>query len=248
MSKPITLFSGYSQRENRTTNYCLLILKMLYEENPKFLAEVLNNLLGESSELSIGVEFRQQELKTASIPDGLILQKAFTIFLETKHFDWFYDDQLEKHLEALNQESGIKLLLALSNFESDDFHRFNSIQSLCQEKYAGSIVFKAVSFEDLTTALKVDYLPKNLADAVTEFREYLEEQDLLPTWKHYIDVVNCAEFPNDVEVGKAYTCPAASGAYNHARCKYFGMYRNKRVVCVAEIEGVVDVDEGENAT
>jgi hypothetical protein len=41
MSRDITLFSGYSQKENRTTNYCLLVLEMLYEENPKFLGEVL---------------------------------------------------------------------------------------------------------------------------------------------------------------------------------------------------------------
>jgi hypothetical protein len=39
MTRPISLFSGYSQGENRTTNYCLLLLKMLYEENPKSLAD-----------------------------------------------------------------------------------------------------------------------------------------------------------------------------------------------------------------
>jgi hypothetical protein len=39
-----------------------------------------------------------------------------------------------------------------------------------------------------------------------------------------------------------YMCPAEGGAYSHDRCRFFGMYRNKRVECVAEIEGVVDVD------
>ena len=39
MGKTISLFSGYSQKENRTTNYCLLALRMIYEENPKFLSE-----------------------------------------------------------------------------------------------------------------------------------------------------------------------------------------------------------------
>jgi len=47
MGSDITLFSGYSQKENRTTNYGLLVLKMLYEENPKFLGEVLSNLVDE---------------------------------------------------------------------------------------------------------------------------------------------------------------------------------------------------------
>lgn len=79
MSTPISLFSGYSQRENRTTNYCLLLLKMLYEENPKFLAEVMSTLVGEDLGERIGVNFRQQEHKDSSVPDGLILQSAFTV-------------------------------------------------------------------------------------------------------------------------------------------------------------------------
>jgi hypothetical protein len=74
MSQPITLFSGYSQRENRTTNYCLLVLRMLYEENPKFLAQVLSALVSEEVGERIGVKFRQQERKAASTPYGLILQ------------------------------------------------------------------------------------------------------------------------------------------------------------------------------
>src|SRR5438445_13629913 len=104
MSRQITLFSGYSQRENRTTNYCLLILRMVYEENPKFLAEVLGTLVGEDLGERIGVKFRQQERKSASTPDGLIVQPAFTIYIETKNFDWFYSAQLEKHLAALRDE------------------------------------------------------------------------------------------------------------------------------------------------
>ena len=48
MGSNISLFSGYNLSENRTTNYCLLMLKMLYEENPKYLAEFFNNLGGEN--------------------------------------------------------------------------------------------------------------------------------------------------------------------------------------------------------
>lgn len=39
-------------------------------------------------------------------------------------------------------------------------------------------------------------------------------------------------------------CPATGGAYNHSRCKYFGMYRQKRVERIALIEAVVDVELG----
>src|SRR5882757_8838115 len=106
MSKPITLFSGYAQKENRTTNYCLLVLRMLYEENPKFLGEVLSNVINEELADVVGVQFRQQTRKKGSVPDGLMLQRAFAIYIETKNFDWFYDAQLEQHLEALDAEAG----------------------------------------------------------------------------------------------------------------------------------------------
>lgn len=44
MSEGISLFSGYNQKENRHTNYCLLMLKLLYEEIPKypFSSEAIN--------------------------------------------------------------------------------------------------------------------------------------------------------------------------------------------------------------
>ena len=126
MGKTISLFSGYSQRENRTTNYCLLVLKLLYEENPRFLGEVLEALLGENISDHVGVQFRQQEKRLNSIPDGLIIQKPIVIYVETKNFDWFYDEQLEKHLEGLQKDAvGLKVLIALGQFENQDGTRFD---------------------------------------------------------------------------------------------------------------------------
>ena len=245
MSKPITLFSGYSQRENRVTNYCLLVLKMLYEENPKYLGEVLSGLVGEDVSGKIGVDFRQQERKIASIPDGLIVQAPVTVYIETKNFDWFYDAQLEAHLKALATESpGLNLLLALGNFESATATRFTRIQALCREHYSSKVSFAAASFEDFLNALDVQGLPKNLSDAVADLRDFLNEEDLLPSWHRYLDVVNCAGLPEDVLEGGVYMCPATGGAYNHSRCKYFGMYRQKRVERVALIEAIVDVELG----
>ncbi|MEM1044224.1 MAG: hypothetical protein AAGI91_16570 [Bacteroidota bacterium] len=44
--RPITLFSGYDQKENRVTNYAILLLRMLYRESPAYLAEALADLTG----------------------------------------------------------------------------------------------------------------------------------------------------------------------------------------------------------
>lgn len=243
MSKAISLFSGYSQKENRTTNYCLLVLKLLYEENPKFLGEVLGTLMGEQVGEQVGVQFRQQHKRAKSTPDGLICQTAFTIYIETKNFDWFYDAQIEKHLAALNKEaSGMKILLALGNFESTDENRFGKIEKLCETKYHGSVVFASVSFEDLLDALRSITLPKNLADAVEDFGAYLDEEGLLPNWQYRLDVVNCAGLVDEPLQGQVYLCPATGGHYKHKRSKFFGLYKGKQVGYVALIEAVVDLN------
>ena len=102
MSRNIRLFPTFSAKENHTTNHCLLILKMLYEENPKFLSESLSLLLGDSFAGSVGVQFVQQrKLRLVnSIPDGEITQEAFSIVIETKLADNFGKIQLLKHLEG----------------------------------------------------------------------------------------------------------------------------------------------------
>lgn len=243
MGKSISLFSGYSQRENRTTNYCLLILKLLYEENPKYLGEVLSAILGEEIGDQVGVQFRQQEKQSRSVPDGLITQSAFTIFIETKNFDWFYDAQLANHLEALNDGApGLKILLALGNFESSEEGRFAEMHDLCKTTYQGKVIFADTGFENLLEALRELSLPKNLSDTVVDFGAYLDEQGLLPNWQNRLDVVNCAGNVEEPIDGGVYLCPTTGGAYNHRRSKFFGLYKGKRVSHVAVIKAVVDLD------
>jgi hypothetical protein len=58
-----------------------------------------------------------------------------------------------------------------------------------------------------------------------------------------LDIVNCAQYFYEIEEGEAYLCPAEGGAYSHKPCRFFGLYRNKNVESVAEIEAVIDVTE-----
>ena len=216
---------------------------MIYEENPKFLSEILSGLVGYDMSDDIGVKFRQQEKRGNSIPDGLISQKAFMIYFETKNFDWFYDQQLESYLDALNNEAqGIKVLFALGNFEGDLTKRFSNIKKLCEGKFKNKIFFSAISFEDFISAIDLNTLPKNISDAIKDLRTYLDEEGLLPSWQNWIDVINCAGLPDDVLIGNVYMCPAEGGAYSHSRCIYFGMYRQKKVEKIALIRSVVDVE------
>ena len=245
MSANISLFSGYNQRENRHTNYCLLLLRLLYEEDPGFLEASLDSITGGQMG-TIGVEFAQQQRQTAGgIPDGVISQSPFTIFIETKNFDRFYDDQLEQHLHDLNSGyMGQKILLALSKFEEGHEGKFSHIKDLCTEEYKGEIAFAALSFEQFLEAVRVNDPPERLKEFVSELETYFDQQDLLPSWKHTLDLCNCVRTLQEQTGHDVYICPAQGGSYSHKRCRYFGAYENKQARYIAEIAGVVDVSPG----
>ena len=259
MSRNIRLFPTYSQKENQTTNHCLLILKMLYEENPKFLSEALGLLFSENFSGTVGVKFIQQHREEASVPDGEIFQDSFSVFIETKLGNDFDEQQLLEHLAALSKKKqGKKILIALGNFEQDpkNYPVFQAVKDeVVRAKVEAKtkdedldVAFIAVSFEQFLQAIQSLYLPKNLIDAVSDLGEYFDENSLLPSWKYRLDVVNCKESFNSVVEHKIYTCPAQHGSYNHRRSLYFGTYRNKCVEKISRIEAVVDLESEDEAS
>ncbi len=245
MGKEISLFSGYDQPENRTTNYSLLVLRMLYQENPKLLSAALSSLIGDSSGLQIGVDFRQQAGRNGSVIDGLITQPSFSIYIETKRWNWFYDEQLETYLQELDKESAnVKVLLALSNFEGKDQDDFVNIREIIRTTYQDRIIFAAVTFEEFLEAVQQPTLSPSLSETISDFKQYLNGASLLPNWKGWLDVCNCGQFHTQLVSEGVYICPAAGGAYKHDRCQYLGMYWSKAVRQIAEVWGVVDIAEG----
>src|SRR5690606_6644599 len=127
------------QRENRTTNYCILVLKLLYDDDPRLLATALGRMLEDDDWSSmVGVRFQQQRRNGGSIPDGIISQPAFAIFIEAKTSDWFYEEQLRAHLRGLRANgSGRRLLIALSQFEGDRASRFEALEQRMSDEMPG---------------------------------------------------------------------------------------------------------------
>ena len=238
MSQQISLFSGYNQKENRVTNYCLLALKMVYDESPKYIAAVLSEFIGEEIQNSIGVKFLQQTRAKSSIPDGSLIQEPVIIHLETKLHDYFDIPQLKNHVEALKVRHGIKALIALGTIENS----YESESLLKELNCPKDIIFSRIDFSTFLNAFDIDDLPINIKQIISELREYLLDQGLLATWQDLLDVTNCAQYSHiQIEDG-VYMCPDKSGAYTHSRCKYFGVYHEKEVSHVAEIKALIRVN------
>lgn len=246
MSKEISLFSTYRQKENTVTNYCGLIMKLIYEESPRMFEELLAALIQGDADLSVGPIFRQQHKMEKSIPDLSITQKPFSVFFENKLSDWFYDSQITKHINSFGDHQTTKVLFLLANFEIDNYE--DRFQNQIQQAKEGGVILQPLSYEDFIAALENLDIDGYLENVLEEFKAYLDGQGLLPKWKYLLDVVSCSGTMHEIEAG-AYMCPDKGGAYCHRRARFFGPYSNKGVRTIHEIEAVVSVDQGgENAT
>jgi len=237
MGQNISLFTEYHSQENTLTNYCGLILKLLYEENPKGFEEVIVNLTGDTvKSIVVNPEFSQQKRQGTSIPDLLIVQQSYAILFETKRFDWFYQGQIAKHVKSIANKKDVNVLFMISPDEIKGYDdRFNEIQ---KEAIESNVTIKAITFEQLVETIENIALSPNFKRYVDEFKIYLERNNYLPNWKYLLDVVSCRGTLNEVEKG-FYMCPTSGGAYAHQRAKFFGPYANKQVSKIFEIAGLV---------
>lgn len=239
MSKEISLFSDYHTKENSLTNHCGLILKLLYEENPTSFEEAISSLT--STNFIINPTFEQQVRKETSVPDLVIEQKSFSIFFETKRTDWFYSDQINRHLEGFKKNVDYNILFLLSNFEIDNPEE--KYQQQIQIAKSLDIILVPISFEEFVETLESVDSSDVFKKFLVEFRAYLDRNGYFPSWRYLLEVVNCASTIHEVHERNVFMCPNTGGVYSHRRAKYFGGYKWKNVKFIHEIKAVVVIEK-----
>jgi len=239
MSK-ISLFTEYHQAENTLTNYCGLILKLLYEENPKSFESVITNLINSDKGFEVLPTFEQQRKLNKGVPDLMIKQPSFSILIETKRFDWFHKGQIDRHIEGFDINTDYKILFLLSKFEEDNYEDKFAEQI---EAAQPDIILQPLSFERLLDVLEKSEHSDNFKRFLSEFKEYLDRKGYLPNWKYLLDVVNCSNTIHEVRDQNVFMCPNTGGVYSHRRAKYFGGYKYKNVEFIHEIKAIVIVEK-----
>jgi len=215
-------------------------MKMLYEDSPRKFEELLATLLKTDTNIIVGPTFTQQTKTVKSIPDLAITQKSFSVFFETKTTDWFYEDQINRHIAGFNQTADDKILFLLSNFENDNLEE--QFAKEINEAKKHKIILQPLTFEDFVGSLEQVCNSEYLKNLLDEFKLYLDRNGRLPKWKYLLDVVNCSGTLEEIEQG-VYMCPDTGGAYSHRRAKYFGPYSSKKVADIFEINAIVVIEK-----
>jgi hypothetical protein len=241
MGQEISLFNDYHTGENILSNHLGVILKLLYEENPKSFEEAISVLT--SQDFLISPSFKQQIKKKNSIPDIVIEQKSFSIYFETKRFDWYTDGQIRRHLEGFRPENDYNILFLISNFQ-DENPEGKFAEQIKNAKDNDGIILCPISFEQFLGVLETLEVTIDFRKYLNEFRDFLERNNYLPTWKYLLDVVNCSGTLSEVHQHNVYMCPDSGGMYKHRRAKYFGGYKWKNVKYIHEIKALVVVEKG----
>lgn len=232
----ISYFQRFSQRENHATNNTLLILRRFYDESPFKLERVLSALV--EDELSIGLQFEQQVSGSSSVPDALISQPAFNLFVETKRGAMLDEDQIERHLDTIKELSGEKRGNHLLGLTQEVIPENQGIRLRAISAQNG-VVFSSTTFSQLLDVLRseCELYERDLVAIVDDFEDYLSGENLLETRNQKLPIIPCGtSFEENKRFGVYYE-PAKRRSKSPFR--FIGIYKNKSVPLIGEIGTVV---------
>lgn len=229
----ISYFQRFSQKENHVTNNTLLVLRHLYRASPNKISLLLNALFEE--EVPIGLEFRQQVKSSHSVPDALIRQQPFSLFVEAKHGGALNSDQIKRHVKSiagLGLPTGSAILIGLTK----EHPSAELLATLKAEAEKEAIRFFSVSYVDLVSELRklcADY-EQDLLEIIEDYESFLTSEGLLANPYGRMVVFPCGtSWAENIRFGAYYEPPDRPAKWN---CRFLGIYHQKAVSHIGQIE------------
>ncbi len=234
MSK-IHYFQRYSSIENTVTNNTLQLLARIYDYSAAAASSFLTDITGEP--IDIGIEISQQDRVGNSVPDGTIIQRSFKILIEAKVDASVDSDQLFRHAGTFGRESQ-KLLLLLTKQPIGSSEQ--NIASHIRATYP-DVIFKNITYETICNAVtglfKVHEV--TMIALIEDYIEYCNDANLFDQSRFLLRIVPCGQ---SLEINRKhgiYFHPSDRSYTQHA---FVGIYANKAVQTILEVENVFDVE------
>lgn len=228
----ISYFQRFSQRENHATNNTLLLLRYFSEEAPTKLQQVLTSWI--DAPIEIGLRFEQQIRGKGSVPDGLIKQSALEVYLETKHGNGIWLDQIVRHAAGISAKiAGEKTLLLIGLTRENLSDAENQKLKNAVKPYG--LTYRGLTFTSILDDLRAvcasheDAMLRILED----YQGYLESENLLDSRQSKMVAFLCGvTYAENIRYSLYYE-PASRN------CKmgmaYVGAYKNKIISAIGKV-------------
>lgn len=232
----IHYFQRYHEKENVATANTMLLLSRLYQySSDKFFRFLKSEFFSDSFEPEL--VFTLQEKSVDSIPDATITQEGFKIVVETKLTDWFYSDQLMRHLKSFGDEKNkIMITLASELMAEQKLLDFEKQLKEYNESQTYPVIHINTTFEIMANAIRdvIDDRDYEMQDVLEDYLNYCYKDGLIPvsdSWKYLR--MQLAGTTIDFNINNnIYYDKAERGFRAH---DYLGLYKQKSVRAIGKI-------------
>lgn len=244
----IHYFQRYHQGEDVATANTMLLLSRLYHySSDKFYLFLKSICVPNSTwDFNPGLSFNLQESAPKSRLDAVIVQQSFKVAVETKLSDWFYEDQIQRHLDVFGEEQ-YKVLMTLAPVHMANDKMQAIARAIAKHKedkgYDLPIIHVNITFEEIAAACHnvLDDRDYEMLDIVEDYLDYCYHDGLIAgadSWKFMRMQLAGATFDFNMKQGVYYD-GAKRGFRPH---DYLGLYKNKSVRAVGKIVAMIVAD------
>ena len=237
----IHYFQRYHKGEDVATANTMLLLSRLYTYSSNLFFRFLKGLCFNDIEFEPELSFLLQEKGKNSVPDATITQPSFKLVVETKLTDWFYQEQLIKHLGSFQNEE-YKVLITLSSELMKPKKKETVDQAISDynAEHKTHIIHVNTTFELLAQGVQ-DVLTSRdyeLQEVLNDYLDYCRNDRLIgvsDAWKKMRMQLSGTTFDFNVSEG-VYSDSIKRGFSEH---DYLGLYKQKSIRAVGKITAII---------
>ena len=236
----IHYFQRYHSKENVATANTMLLLSRLYSySSDKFFRFLKSEYFSDRFEPEI--VFTLQEKSEESVPDATITQEGFKIVVETKMSDWFYSDQLLRHLKSFKEERNkVLITIAPELMAKDKKAKFEEQLREYNENHDYPVIHINTTFELLAEAVQgvIDDRDYEMQDVLDDYLNYCYNDNLIlvpDSWKWMRVQLAGTTFDFNIRQ-KLYYDDIDRGFRAH---DYLGLYKEKSVRAIGRITDII---------
>lgn len=237
----IHYFQRYHKGEDVATANTMLLLSRLYSYSSDKFFQFLKRQYFSDVFFEPEISFILQDKGKGCVPDATISQPSFKFVIETKLTDWFYEDQLIRHLSKFQGEE-YKVLITLSSEPMDSKKKESVDKAIANYnvEHHSHIIHVNTTFELLAQGVQDVITDRDyeMQDVLDDYLDYCRNDKLIAAsdaWKKMRMQLAGTTFDFNV-AENVYYDNINRGFSPH---DYLGLYKQKSVRAVGKIAAII---------